>query len=535
MTHASGAVADNWADSQNFLPSVDFVDVRTVALPSGQPVLSGWYLLRFQDGTFYLGESVNLRGRMAGHRAKWGEEIASVRICPRVASKQELKRRERILTHELEALGVRLRNVVNASVTTGRNALDELLPVAEQERWLGDPRAYNAADVTPLKAMAAQEIRYSTPARKYHEKPDAVGVTALLWTFLDSSVPVPRATEFQYWSVSTGTYGGKRRFCVSVGAMEVFVVNDDLTGFLNVRRSALVPTLEAEREFGRRHPRVRLRHRAYDDAGSDVISIQCPTRDSLQRIVDDPAVTAAAARLILDVMRKHCCSYTRNHCPQVVQSVYPEYPRQTLPHTETPVDAAVVESRSSTPLFPDTVDSGDHPSADDLPVVSEADDLGDVVCYWLVTPGSKKSGRNQLRDFLARGEWRMDPHLRFEAKVADMLPGERIAVRTRRNTGDEDVPFDRRGNLVSVMDFHLTGTITANPGDGCSVKVDWDRPPRRPWSYFLYTNQDVVWTLARGLHPISDDVIGFVFDGKPQQNIDVLRNHPFWADRFGDR
>lgn len=203
-----------WADSQKFLPAVGFTEARTVALPPGQAVLAGWYLLRFQDDTFYVGESVNLRGRMAGHRAKWGEEIASVRFRPQTASKQELKKRERIFTHELEALGVPLRNVVNASVTAGRDALDELLPAAEQERWLADPRMYNATDATPLKAMAAQEIRYSTQARRYHEKPEAAEVTALLLKFLEASIPLPRVTEFQYWSVSTGTFGGIRRLCV---------------------------------------------------------------------------------------------------------------------------------------------------------------------------------------------------------------------------------------------------------------------------------------------------------------------------------
>lgn len=302
-----------------------------MALPPGQPVLSGWYLLRFHDDSFYVGESVDLRGRMAGHRAKWGDEIATVRFLPEVASKQKLKRRERIFTHELEALGVPLRNVINARVTAGRDALDELLPTDEQGRWLANPQAYNAADATPLKSMPAQEVRYAAHARRYQAKPEAGEVTALLRAFLDSSVPLPRATEFQYWSVSTGTYGGKRRFCVSVGTMEVFVVSDDLSGFLNVRRSLLVPSAEAQREFLRRHPRVRLSYGEYADAGSDDITVQCWTLNSLQRVVDDPCVTTAAAGLVLDVMRKRFCIYSRYHCPQLVQAVYPEYPRPGSP------------------------------------------------------------------------------------------------------------------------------------------------------------------------------------------------------------
>ncbi len=159
---------------------------------------------------------------------------------------------------------------------------------------------------------------------------------------------------------------------------------------------------------------------------------------------------------------------------------------------------------------------------------------GDLVCYWIMSPGPTHTGRNQIRDFIERGEWRMDPNPRFESKVADMLSGERIAVRTRRTTVD-DVPFDRRDERVSVMDFELTGTITENPGNGCSVRVDWDPEPPAPRRYYLYTSQDTVWALVRGKTPVWDDLIDFAFEGKTQQNIDFLRNHPYWRDRFGDR
>jgi predicted GIY-YIG superfamily endonuclease len=533
MLESHVALAQSWADSRKFSPAVCFAQARTIALPSKLAVQSGWYLLRFCDDTFYVGESVDLRARMVGHAGKWGEEITTVRLLAEVASKQELKWRERNLTHELEALGVPLRNVINASVTTGRDALDELLPSIEQERWLSDPRGYNATDRTPLKAMAGQEIRYSAPARWYHEKPEAAEVTALLRTFLEACVPVPRATEFQYWSVSTGTYNRKRRLCVSVGKMEVLVVGDNLSGFLNVRRGLIAPTHRAEREFRRRHPATTLRYQAYDDAGADVITLHCPTLEGLQRAVEDPQVAEAAARLVLDVMRKHFCTYTRNHCPQLVQSVYPQHLRAMPEHSGTDVGQIVAEEVSA-PLYAEAVDAQDNTPEDEADV-HDAEDAGDVVCYWIVTPGSRQSGRNQVRDFLARGEWRMDPNARFETKVADMLPGERIAVQNRYSVTTDDIPFDRRGKLVSIMDFHLTGTITNNPGDGCSVRVVWDPVPDVPKRYYLYTSQDTVWRLARGLKPTWDDLIGFVFDGKPQRNIDILRNDPYWADRFGDR
>ena len=174
-----------------------------------------------------------------------------------------------------------------------------------------------------------------------------------------------------------------------------------------------------------------------------------------------------------------------------------------------------------------TQESQAHMESDDL------SQLGEYDCYWIVGCGSKRSGRNQVKDFLASGEWRMDPDPRYEPKVVDMRVGERIIVRTRKNVTD-DVPFDRRDNSVSVMDFSLRGVITGNPGDGCSVIVEWEGTAPLPRRYYLHTSQDTVWPVARNLRPEWDDLIEFAFDDQ-DQDIDYFRNLPFWAQRFGDR
>jgi 5-methylcytosine-specific restriction protein B len=231
--------------------------------------------------------------------------------------------------------------------------------------------------------------------------------------------------------------------------------------------------------------------------------------------------------LVLDVMRKHFCVYTRYHCPQVVQFAYPEYPRPATPAASA---AASVDNSPEPTTNDDAEITGKimpHRESDDVAQLDEDE------CYWIVGSGSKRSGRNQVEDFLASGEWRMDPDSRYEPKVVDMRVGERIIVRTRKNVTD-DVPFDRRDNSVSVMDFSLRGVITENPGDGCSVKVDWEDADPRLGRYYLYTSQDTVWPVARNVRPEWDDLIAFAFDDQ-DQDIDYFRNLRFWAPRFGDR
>ncbi|MGV8874911.1 MAG: GIY-YIG nuclease family protein [Rhodococcus sp. (in: high G+C Gram-positive bacteria)] len=493
------------------------------------------YLLQFDNDSYYVGESVDLRSRMVGHKAKWGDEISTVRLLARTASKQELKRLERALTRDAEDAGIVLRNVLNASVAFGVDALDELLDVEAQERWRRNPARFNADDRTPLKELSAQSVRYSTAARRYAERDREPEVTALLKTFVEGCIPAPRATEFQYWSVSTGTYASSafpRRFCVSVGKMEVFVLSaskrfdGSLLGFVNVRRSVLDESL-TPREFREKHPAVRRDERFYEDGGGDTITLHCSDFAQLESLMVDPYVRRAAGALVLDVMRKHFCVYTRYHCPQLVERLYPELTRtddlggsnsRILADLEIAEDDAAVS-------FGNIEDDATTPAED-------IEELGDVDLFWVVGPGSRASKKNQVEDFLTAGEWRMDLHPLYESKVADMRVGERIAVRTRRNI-TEGVPFDNREHPVSVMDFHLRGVIIHNPGDGCSVRVKWDAPSAVPCRFYLYTSQDAVWPMAKGLKFGWNQVIDFAFFDKPQ-DIDSFRNAPFWAERFGD-
>ncbi|MET9329162.1 hypothetical protein [Tsukamurella sp. NPDC003166] len=83
-----------------------------------------------------------------------------------------------------------------------------------------------------------------------------------------------------------------------------------------------------------------------------------------------------------------------------------------------------------------------------------------------------------------------------------------------------------------MMDILMTGTVVSNPGDGLSVRVTWD-PPQPPRRWYLYTSQDTVWSVPRGVGRHFDSLSAFTFDGAAQ-DVAYWRNQPFWAARFGD-
>lgn len=137
---------------------------------------------------------------------------------------------------------------------------------------------------------------------------------------------------------------------------------------------------------------------------------------------------------------------------------------------------------------------------------------------------------DQTERFLAQGTWEVrDPVDKESALVRSMQVGDRIAIKAAY-TRKHGLPFDNRGNTVSVMGIKAVGTITSNPQDGERLAVEW-RPvdPMREW--YFYTNRGTIWRVMPG-EWMADGLLAFAFEGKAQ-DLERFRNAPFWRERFG--
>lgn len=150
--------------------------------------------------------------------------------------------------------------------------------------------------------------------------------------------------------------------------------------------------------------------------------------------------------------------------------------------------------------------------------------------HWLVNTVSQK--KEYLDEFVEDGVWRLlGPSARNRELVKSMRVGDRIAAKTTFVT-KAGVPFDNRGNPVSVMRIKAVGTVLENPGDGESVKVEWEnQEPARDWYFFTYIHHVALLERSTGLTP---DLIRFVFEGE-EQDLDKCLSHPFWHDRYLDK
>jgi 5-methylcytosine-specific restriction enzyme B len=146
---------------------------------------------------------------------------------------------------------------------------------------------------------------------------------------------------------------------------------------------------------------------------------------------------------------------------------------------------------------------------------------------WFV--GAAYGTDDQTSRFLAEGIWENGYDDKYLDLVRSMRPGDRIAIKSLY-TRKQGLPFDSRGQAISVMAIKAIGTITENLNDGKQVRVNWMRvDPVREWYFF--THRGTVWRVLPG-EWTTDDLISFAFDGKPQ-DVDRFRNAPSWRERFG--
>jgi len=147
---------------------------------------------------------------------------------------------------------------------------------------------------------------------------------------------------------------------------------------------------------------------------------------------------------------------------------------------------------------------------------------------WFV--GAMFGDDDQTTRFLKEGIWENGYEDKYHNLVNTMEPGDKIAIKSsyvRKN----NLPFNNRGQAVSVMKIKATGTIKATKKDGQHIEVEWDASkPNEEW--FFYTYRATIWKVDPSKNWYQKNLCDFTFfSGK--QDIERFRNDPYWAERYG--
>ena len=160
---------------------------------------------------------------------------------------------------------------------------------------------------------------------------------------------------------------------------------------------------------------------------------------------------------------------------------------------------------------------------------SKAEGAGAKACWFVGATFNRTD--DQTQRFLKDGMWEIrNPSEKEIALLKSMQPGDLIAIKSTY-VRKYNLPFDNRGNAVSVMAIKAVGRIQENPLNGISVSVKWRAiDPPREW--YFYTYRSTIWRVLPGDWE-ADELIRFAIEGK-NQDITRFRNAPYWRERFGD-
>ena len=158
---------------------------------------------------------------------------------------------------------------------------------------------------------------------------------------------------------------------------------------------------------------------------------------------------------------------------------------------------------------------------------SKPEGAGARACWFV---GAAYGTDDQTPRFLQEGIWENGYQDKYLDAVRSIQIGDSIAIKSSY-TRKHDLPFENRGQAVSVMAIKAIGKVKENLGDGRSLRVDW-KPFDPPREWYFYTNRGTVWRVLPG-DWTTDALIGFTFDEKAQDII-RFRNAPYWRERFGD-
>ena len=158
-----------------------------------------------------------------------------------------------------------------------------------------------------------------------------------------------------------------------------------------------------------------------------------------------------------------------------------------------------------------------------------AEKTGAKSVFWFVG-ASFGATNDQTPRFLEESIWEVhNPTNKESALVNAMRVGDRIAIKAAYVLWN-DLPFDNKGQPVSVMAIKAIGTVKHNEQNGYQVGVDWTSvEPSRKWLFYTY--RATIWRVLPDNWK-AQALIRFTFENE-QQDIERFLRWPYWGERYG--
>jgi hypothetical protein len=167
----------------------------------------GIYVLHFQDGSCYVGQSIDVDQRFRTHRRDWTVPILSVSF--KSVNAYDLTLEENITIENFKKLRkslpkgqqFRIRNIKVNEYQRGEADFDFIMPPEKQDVWINDLAKIDIygerSQFADLRAQYADKFKH-----KFMRKPFAQDVLEVMHAYAQATIPAMLQTEAVFWAAS---------------------------------------------------------------------------------------------------------------------------------------------------------------------------------------------------------------------------------------------------------------------------------------------------------------------------------------------
>ncbi len=137
----------------------------------------------------------------------------------------------------------------------------------------------------------------------------------------------------------------------------------------------------------------------------------------------------------------------------------------------------------------------------------------EITRCWFVGAYGDSDNAHHDEEFIEQRIWRNGYTDKYLEAVNSVQVGDKIAIKTSY-TKKKELPFDNKGETISVMKIKIVGTVISNHMDGRTLEVDWDTS-FKPKEWYFYTFRNTI-TLPKEDDWRTKALIDFVFNDTPQ-------------------
>ena len=280
--------------------------------------LCGIYILEFENGDEYVGQTRNIIARYAAHRRHHGDVVA-LQFAPCRPDQLDTLERQSVHIEEQH------HNLRNLSLTNLPGGADDVVVTVAEGRSMILPWDRERRETVLDEPANSKLARFWTLSE--HER--WTDILAILGTFVHETIPDPVETE-KLWCLTAlpATSRHSRLLTLSAGSIEILFCGDNVFEddsvdvFTRINLWHGVDVQNAVDGLSTRWAnRISYQPAAGYKVPYPVGSITCEDLDAALWLLDNPPILAAAYHLNTALMRQGSKIFTRFHNPAFAAEV----------------------------------------------------------------------------------------------------------------------------------------------------------------------------------------------------------------------